>query len=155
MCSKIRSSFHLILVATVLFGCALIEKQLQTPNAVAKGYLSQGRASENAGDWVEAARYYRLALTVEPQNMQVADSLKRVQAKRLKLAEAHYRKGLGYLAQGRYRDGQRQFLAALRYWPQHKGALEKLQSRCTTSCAELLMSTALPSLRRRRQSTVR
>jgi tetratricopeptide (TPR) repeat protein len=141
MCCKTRSSFHLILVTTVLFGCAVIEKQLQFPNAAAKGYLSQGRASENAGNWVEAARYYNLALTVEPQNKQIADSLKRVQAKRLKLAEVHYRKGLRHLAQGKYRDGERQFLAALRYWPQHKGALKKLQSRTQIMTKRYIMHT--------------
>ena len=129
MSCKTRSLIHLILVATVLFGCAIIEKQLQTPNSVANGYLSQGRASEAAGNWVDAARYYKLALTIEPQNKQTADSLKRVEAKRVKVAEAHYRKGLGYLAQGKYKYGQQQFLAALRYWPQHKGALAKLQPR--------------------------
>jgi tetratricopeptide (TPR) repeat protein len=129
MSCKTRSLIHLILVATVLFGCAIIEKHLQSPNSVANGYLSQGRASEAAGDWVAAARYYKLALTIEPQNKQTADSLKRVEAKRLKAAEAHYRKGLGYLAQGKYKYGQQQFLAALRYWPQHKGALAKLQPR--------------------------
>ncbi len=116
-------------------------KQLQFPNAAAKGYLSQGRASENAGNWVEAARYYNLALTVEPQNKQIADSLKRVQAKRLNLAEVHYRQGLRYLAQGKYRDGERQFLAALRYWPQHKGALKKLQSRTQIKTKRYIMHT--------------
>jgi tetratricopeptide (TPR) repeat protein len=139
MCCSTRSLFHLILVATVLFGCAIIEKQLQSPNAVANGYLSQGRASEAAGNWVEAARYYKLALAIEPQNKQFADSLKRVEAKRLKLAEAHYRKGLEYLAQGKYRDGKRQFLATLRYWPQHKGALEKLQSRTQIKTKRYIM----------------
>ena len=129
MCCSIRNMFHLILVVTVLLGCAIIEKQLQSPNAVANGYLSQGRASEAAGNWVEAARYYKLALTIEPQNKQTADSLKRVDAKRLKVAEAHYRKGLGYLSQGKYKYAQQQFLAALRYWPQHKGALTKLKPR--------------------------
>jgi tetratricopeptide (TPR) repeat protein len=129
MYCKTRSLFHLILVATVLFGCAVIDYLPGSPSAVAKGYISQGRASEKAGNWVEAARYYKLALTVEPQNKQITESLKRVEAKRLELAEAHYRKGLGYLAQGKYKYSQQQFLAALRYWPQHKGALEKLQSR--------------------------
>ena len=127
MCRKARSLLHLILAATVLFSCAVIDKLPGSPSAVAKSYLSQGRASEKAGNWVEAARYYKLALTVEPQNTQIADSLKRVEAKRLKLAEAHYRKGLKYLAQGKYRDGKQQFLTTLRYWPQHKGAREKLQ----------------------------
>ena len=141
MCCKTRSSFYLILVATVLFGCAVIEKQLQIPNAAAKGYLSKGRASENAGNWVEAARYYNLALAVDPQNKQIADSLKRVQAKRLKLAEVHYREGLRNLAQGKYRDGERQFLAALRYWPQHKGAREKLQSRTQIKTKRYIMHT--------------
>jgi tetratricopeptide (TPR) repeat protein len=116
-------------------------KQPDSPIAVAKGYLSQGRVSEAAGNWVEATRYYKLALTVEPQNTQIADSLKRVEAKRLKLAETHYRKGLGYLAQGKYRDGQRQFLAALRYWPQHKGALEKLQSRTQIKTKRYILHT--------------
>jgi tetratricopeptide (TPR) repeat protein len=141
MCCKTRSSFHLILVTTVLFGCATIEKQLQIPNAAARGYLSQGRASENAENWVEAARYYNLAHAVDPQNKQIADSLKRVQAKRLKLAEVHYRQGLRHLAQGKYRDGERQFLTALRYWPQHKGALKKLQSRTQIKTKRYIMHT--------------
>jgi len=141
MCCKTWRLFHIILAASILSGCAVIDKLPDSPSAVAKGYLSQGRASENAGNWVEAARYYKLALTVEPQNKQVADSLKRVQAKRLKLAEAHYRRGLGYLAQGRYRDGQRQFLVTLRYWPQHKGALEKLQSRTQIKTKRYILHT--------------
>jgi len=141
MCCNTRSLFHIILVATVLFGCAIIEKQLQSPNAVAKGYLSQGRASEKAGNWVEAARYYKLALAVEPQNTQIADSLKRVEAKRLKLAEAHYRLGLKYLAQGKYRDGKQQFLTTLRYWPQHKGALKKLQSQTQIKTKRYILHT--------------
>jgi len=128
MCRKAWALFYLLPAATVLFSCAVIDKLPGSSSNVAKGYISQGRASENAGDWVEAARYYKLALTIEPQNTQIADSLQRVQAKRLKLAEVHYRKGLAYLRQGKYRDGQRQFLTALRYWPQHKGARVKLQS---------------------------
>ena len=141
MCCKPQSLFYLILVATVLFGCTVIEKQLQIPNAAAKGYLSQGRASENAGNWVEAARYYNLALAVDPQNKQITDSLKRVQAKRLKLAEVHYRQGLRYLAQGKYRDGERQFLTALRYWPEHKGARKKLRSRTQIKTKRYIMHT--------------
>jgi len=141
MCCKARSLVHLILAATVLFGCAVIDKLPGSPSDVAKGYLSQGRASENAGDWVEAARYYKLALTIEPQNTQIAYSLKRVQAKRLELAEAHYRKGLAYLAQGKYSDGQRQFLTTLRYWPQHKAALEKLHSRTQIKTKRYILHT--------------
>jgi tetratricopeptide (TPR) repeat protein len=139
MCCKAWSLFHLVLAATVLFSCAVIDILPGSPSAAARGYIAQGRASENAGKWVEAARYYELALTIEPQNTQIADSLKRVQAKRLKLAEAHYRKGLAYLAQGKYRDGQRQFLTTLRYWPQHKGALKKLQSRTQIKTKRYIM----------------
>ena len=141
MYCKTRSLFHLILVATVIFGCAVIDYLPGSPSAVAKGYMSQGRASEKAGNWVEAARYYRLALTVEPQNKQITESLKRVEAKRLKLAEAHYRKGLAYLRQGKYSDGQRQFLTTLRYWPQHKGAREKLQSRTQIKTKRYILHT--------------
>jgi tetratricopeptide (TPR) repeat protein len=141
MFCKTRSLFHLILVATALFGCAVVDYLPGSPSAVAKGYIAQGRASEKAGDWVEAARYYRLALAVEPQNQQIADSLKRVQAKRLKLAEAHYRKGLGYLRQGKYSDGQRQFLMTLRYWPQHKGAREKLKPRTQIKTKRYILHT--------------
>jgi tetratricopeptide (TPR) repeat protein len=141
MCCKAQSLFHLILAATVLYSCAIIDKLPGSPSAVAKGYLSQGRASENAGDWVEAARYYKLALTIEPQNTQIADNLKRVQAKRLELAEAHYRKGLAYLKQGKYSDGQRQFLTTLRYWPQHKAALEKLQPRTQIKTKRYILHT--------------
>jgi tetratricopeptide (TPR) repeat protein len=133
--------FHLVLVATVLLSCAIIERQLQSPNAVVNGYLSKGRASETAENWVEAARYYKLALTVEPQNKQAADSLKRVEAKRRKVAEAHYRKGLGYLSQGKYKYAQQQFLAALRYWPQHKGALAKLQPRSQIKTKRYILHT--------------
>ena len=141
MCCSIRNVFHLVLVATVCLSCAIIERQLQSPNAVANGYLSKGRASEAAENWVEAARYYKLALTVEPQNKQAADSLKRVEAKRRKVAEAHYRKGLGYLSQGKYKYAQQQFLATLRYWPQHKGALAKLQPRSQIKTKRYILHT--------------
>ena len=141
MYCKARSLFHLIFAATVLVSCAVIDKLPGSPSAVAKDYLSQASASENSGNLVEAARYYKLALTIEPQNKQIADGLKRVQEKRLNLAKAHYRKGLAYLAQGRYSDGRRQFLTTLRYWPQHKGALEKLQPRTQIQTKRYIMHT--------------
>ena len=131
----------IILSVSVLFSCAVIDKLPYSFSAGERDYQSQGRASENAGDWVAAARYYKLALTVEPQNKQIAGSLKRVQAKRLKLAETHYRKGLRYLNRGKYKDGQRQFLTTLRYWPQHKGALEKLQSRSQIKTKRYILHT--------------
>lgn len=141
MCRKIRILFNLFVAATVLFGCAVVAKQADSPAGMANAYLSQGRASEKAGKWVDASRYYKLALTVEPQNKSVAESLKRLEEKRLKIADVHYRKGLQYLNQGKYRDGQRQFLTTLRYWPQHKGALEKLQSRTQIKAKRYVVHT--------------
>ena len=129
MRSKTRILFKFIVVAAVLAGCAGVVRQPDSPADVAQGYLAQGRASEKAGKWVDASRYYKLALTIEPQNRAIADSVKRVDAMRIKIADVHYRKGLQFLKQGKYSDGQRQFLTALRYWPQHKAALEQLQSR--------------------------
>jgi tetratricopeptide (TPR) repeat protein len=57
------------------------------------------------------------------------------------LAEAHYRLGLKYLAQGKYRDGKQQFLTTLRYWPQHKGALKKLQSQTQIKTKRYILHT--------------
>ena len=130
-----------MLVIVFLAGCAGMGKKSGSSAQMAEEYLAGGQARENSGDWIGASRDYKLALTVDSQNTQAAEGLRRVEAKRQKSAETHYQKGLALLTQGKYRDGRREFLATLRLWPQHQGALEKLKTRTKIKTKRYVLHT--------------
>ncbi|MGD9302603.1 MAG: LysM peptidoglycan-binding domain-containing protein, partial [Desulfobacterales bacterium] len=113
-----------ILVMALAVGCAGPGKK--SPAQLAEEYTVKAKAYEAQGDKVEALEQYKLVLTVDPEN-QMAKEKSAILGQELRaMAEAHYRVGLKFYNQGRYRQARKEFLTALRYNPEHLEAKNKL-----------------------------
>jgi tetratricopeptide (TPR) repeat protein len=119
------------MILALLAGCATgggmsAAGGVSTP---AQAYFKEGRTQEQAGALVEATRMYKLAQTLSPRDSDIAAALQRVEAERRRLAEEHYQTGEQEYARGRLQASRIAYLKALRQWPEHAGALERLRSR--------------------------
>jgi len=125
------SSLFFCLIIAALAGCATGGGMATSAkrSAPAQAYYNEGLAQEQAGHVVEATRMYKLALTLTPGDTEMAAALARVEADRKRMAEERYQKGEAYYASGKFQDSRIAYLAALRMWPEHAGALERLLSR--------------------------
>jgi len=101
----------------------------EDPAAPAQAYFAEGQAQEQAGNVVEAARMYKLALTLTPGAPAIAAALEGVQNRRQQMAEDRYQRGEQDYAAGEVQESKIAYLAALRLWPEHAGALERLRER--------------------------
>jgi tetratricopeptide (TPR) repeat protein len=125
------SCIFFCLMIAALAGCATGGGMTATDNrsVPAQAYYNEGLAQEQAGYVVEATRMYKLALTLAPENSEIADALERVEAERERMAEARYQQGERDYASGKFQDSKIAYLSALRLWPGHTGALERLRAR--------------------------
>lgn len=105
----------------------------EDPSRPARAYFEEGQRQEAAGRLVEATRMYKLALTLTPRDPALATALEGVQAERRRLADAHFQRGEQAYAAGDYRQGRIRLLTALRLWPDHAAALEKLREQETVA----------------------
>ena len=119
------------LIIAALAGCATGGGMATSGSrsAPAQAYYDEGLTQEQAGYVVEATRMYKLALTLAPQDSGISAALARVEAERQRMAEERYQKGEQAYARGKFQDSKIAYLAALRLWPEHAGALERLLSR--------------------------
>lgn len=132
---RILVSFFLsLLFAWTLIGpcgCATFGER---PHEVVKDdlfeeYLKKARECENKGDLVEALKQYKLAMTLTPANKDVIDGSNRVETALRRLAEKHYQVGIKLDKAGKYARSRKQFLIALRLWPDHPEAINMLITR--------------------------
>jgi len=132
MRTKLFLKFGGLLVAGSLMACVStgpVARKSDGPADMALQYADRARSLESSGDIVEAAHYYKLALTVDPEDQAAAESLARVENRRRLLADEYYQSGLDLYARGKYADSRQALLIALRLQPDHGGALEKLTTR--------------------------
>jgi len=101
----------------------------EDPAVPAQAYFAEGQAQEQAGNVVEAARMYKLALTLTPGSPEIAAALEGVQNRRQRMAEERFQRGEQDYADGRFQESKIAYLGALRLWPAHAGALERLRER--------------------------
>jgi tetratricopeptide (TPR) repeat protein len=122
-------SFCLIIAA--LAGCVTGGGMATSGNrsTPAQAYYDEGLKQEQAGYVVEATRMYKLALTLAPRDSEISTALARVEAERQRMAEERYQKGEQAYGRGKFQDSKIAYLAALRLWPEHAMALERLLSR--------------------------
>ena len=124
------------IIAIVLFlilaaGCAQIGTKSSAE--LGKEYLAKAQGYEAQGDLVEASEQYKLVLTVDPENQLAKEKSAAIDRKLHKLAEEHYQVGLQFYKKGQYGQARKEFLTALRYYPEHADAKDKL----TTSKKEI------------------
>ncbi|MCK5509101.1 MAG: LysM peptidoglycan-binding domain-containing protein [Desulfobacterales bacterium] len=94
-----------------------------------QSYLQTGKEYEDKGKLAEAYKRYKLAITVSPENRKAARGIDRLEKELRKWAEKYYREGMKFHNKGKYRPAHRKFLTALKFWPDHPGALKMLTPR--------------------------
>ena len=145
---KTRSAFLCaFIVIGCLTGCAHFGKEAskrQTEEVFFNRSLHEAVEHESRGEWLEALRDYRLALTVRPGNPQALDGRRRLEDRVKSLAEEQYKAGQHLQKEGKFAEARRQFLAALRLWPDHQEALRTLTSKKRLSVKEHIVHILLP-----------
>ncbi|MDY6972521.1 MAG: LysM domain-containing protein [Thermodesulfobacteriota bacterium] len=125
---RVRRYFACALILmTSVIGCAHLET---TPEKrLVEEYLRMGRAYEDNGHLIEAFKQFRLAVTVDPHNLEAIEGRGRVEQVLRSAAQDHFNTGQEYHRQGKYGLARREFLMALRLWPDHTEAMRMLTSR--------------------------
>lgn len=120
----------LIWVAS-LTGCAYLGKEarIERPDAFLNRSLQEAAKHETGGEWDEALRAYKIALTLSPENREALEGRKRAEGHLKRLSEEQYRLGRELQREGKLSEARRRFLIALRLWPNHEQALATLTSR--------------------------
>ena len=112
------------------FGCATpATKGPSKKEKLVETYLQAAQARETEGKKVEAAKQYKLALTVEPQHPLALEKAAELDAELIRMAEEQYQAGMAYHRQGKYGLARQAYLSALTYWPEHTRAAEMLTRR--------------------------
>jgi tetratricopeptide (TPR) repeat protein len=111
------------------FGCATTTPTSPEKENLVETYLKTAQTLESEGNTVEAAKQYKLALTVDPQHPMARENAARLDAELIRLAEEQYQAGMSYHRQGKYGLARQAFLSALAYWPEHTRAAEMLMRR--------------------------
>jgi len=128
-----RIHFFVVIVcfAILITGCAVPIKEVPRDRMtnLSQGYLQTGIHHEAAGDLVAALRNFKLALTVDPNNQEAAKSCNRLITEIRSSAKKHYDRGLTLERKGQYSLARKEFLTALRLYPDYQEARELFVSR--------------------------
>ena len=140
-----------ILFSFGLLGCASVPFWQTSKDALsapeerfAKDSMARAKEFEVAGQLPEALNQYKIALTVRPNDPVAEEGRKRVEKALRKGADEHYRAGLRMQREGKKAQAFRQFLIALRLWPDHREALQMATTR-TPVAAEKLVAEKAPT----------
>lgn len=109
-----------------------------------KEYLQRGLEYENREDLVEALKQYKLAMTVNPNNQEARQKRSRLEIELRNLAEKHYEKGHQFQKEGKYGLARRQFLIALRLWPDYPEVVNILTARKRFDIQKYIVHTIKP-----------
>ena len=130
-----------------LTGCAHFGKEspkVPTGDDYLQNTLQKAVEHEDRGEWVEALRDYKIALTLSPTNPQAANGRKQMEDRLKTLAEEQYKEGQHLQKEGKFAEARRHFLAALRCWPDYPDALRTLTSRKRLPVEDYVVHTIQP-----------
>ncbi len=131
MIRRIHFFVAIVCFAILITGCAVPVKEIPPDRVtdLSQGYLQAGMHNEAAGDLVAALRNFKLALTVDPNNQEAARSCNRLVTEIQSSAKKHYNAGLTLQRKGQYSLARKEFLTALRLYPDYQEAREMLTPR--------------------------
>ena len=131
MIRRIHFFVAIVCFAILISGCAVPVKEVPPDRVtdLSQGYLQAGMHDEAAGDLVAALRNFKLALTVNPDNQEAARSCNRLVTEIRSSAKKHYNTGLTLQRKGQYSLARKEFLTALRLYPDYQEAREMLSPR--------------------------
>ena len=145
---KTRAVFFLsLMMIGCVTGCAHFGKE--TPKIPPKeqfldSTLQKAVEYESRGEWVEALRAYKIALTVSPANQQARDGRAQMEERLKTLAKEQYGAGQHLQKEGKFAEARRHFLASLRLWPDNADALRTLTSRQRLPVEEYVVHVLQP-----------
>jgi tetratricopeptide (TPR) repeat protein len=131
MIRKIHFFVAIVCFAILITGCAVPVKEVPPDRIkdLSQGYIQAGMHDEASGDLLAALRNFKLALTVDPNNQEAAKNCNRLKTEIRSSAKRHYDTGLTLQRKGQYSLAKKEFLAALRLYPDYQEARELLTSR--------------------------
>jgi tetratricopeptide (TPR) repeat protein len=142
---KNRLLIWIVFLLVVPGGCATVKGVLGlNDKELVQAYMQSGQKHESQGNFVQALKQYKLALTVDPQNKEAIKKSSRLEKKMHKLAEEHYREGLKLRSKGKYEAARRNFLKTLELQPDHSGALRALKPREKLPAKRFVVHTIKP-----------
>jgi len=109
-----------------------------------KEYLRRGMEYEDKGDLVGAFKQYKLAMTVNPKNQEALENRNRLEMELRSSAKEHYKTGLKFQKKGKYGLARRQFLIALRLWPDYPEVVKVLTSKKRFDMKKYIVHTIKP-----------
>lgn len=119
----------IVFVSALIGGCTLPLTKKPKEEKLVQTYLQKAQEYEEEKNLVEALKQYKLALTVAPDHPEAAAKSREIEIKLRMWAERHYQEGLIYQKRGKYEQARREFLTALRLWPDHPDAAKMLLPR--------------------------
>ncbi len=132
----------------MLAGCAGVQPPPPGPPPVDPApYLARARAAEEKGDIQKAMAYLALADAMRPGDAQIGAQRAQLDAFAESRAARHFERGKAHFDKGNHRAAQREFMAALRYEPDHGGAMDYLRNRFSPPSATRYRVAAGDSLR--------
>jgi len=109
-----------------------------------KEYLQRGMEYEDKEDLVGAFKQYKLAMTVNPKNQEALENRNRLEMELRSSAKEHYKTGLKFQKEGKYGLARRQFLIALRLWPDYPEVVKVLTSKKRFDIKKYIVHTIKP-----------
>jgi len=113
-----------VLLLVLVVGCSQLGTK--SPAQLSEEYTAKAQKLEAQGDLVEALEQYKLVLTVDPENQLAKEKSTTINQELHNLAEEHYQTGRAFYNKGQYAPARKEFLTALRYYPEHAKAKNKL-----------------------------
>ena len=131
MIRSIHFFVAIVCFAILMTGCAVPVKEIPPDRVkdLSQGYLQTGMHDEAAGDLVAALRNFKLALTVDPNNQEAMGACNRLATEIRSSAKRHYDTGLTLQRKGQYSLARKEFLTALRLYPDYQEVRELLTSK--------------------------
>lgn len=92
-------------------------------------YFEKASTFEKTDELQQALFYLKVAETLNPENPEIHGKLTALKSKISTKSSESFEKGKKFFLQNRLEDARIQFLTALRYNPDHKGALDYLKNK--------------------------
>ena len=94
-------------------------------------YLKKGETHKNNDELQLALFYFKIAASLSPDDMEIVGKISDLKRAIDNQSNRYFKKGEKFYIQKNFDEARKQFLIALRYNPDHKGALDYLKNRLT------------------------
>jgi tetratricopeptide (TPR) repeat protein len=116
---------------SLLGGCATAPSVKPAPpsDAPKRFYVNKANEAEAKGNAFDALRFYKMALTVDPQDEALKTSISRIEKELKEAARRHFEAGMKFREEGNYFLARKEFLNALRFDPDFQEAYRMLTDK--------------------------